>query len=87
MIRVSANDIGLLARRLAALPPAPEGWLEAAQELPLMMRNLDDLLTQAVTDAGLRDRLVADLESALAESGIRPTPRLLDEARARLASL
>jgi len=87
VIRVSANDIGLLARRLAALPPAPKGWLEAAQELPLMMRNLDDLLTQAVTDAGLRDRLVADLESALAESGIRPTPRLLDEARSRLANL
>ena len=87
MIRVSDHDIGLLARRLAALPPAPEGWLEAAQELPLMKRNLDDLLAQAVTDAGLRDRLVANLESALAESGIRPTPRLLDEARARLASL
>ena len=87
MIRVSAHDIGLLARRLAALPPAPEGWLEAAQELPQMKRNLDDLLAQAVTDAGLRDRLVANLESALAESGIRPTPQLLDEARARLANL
>jgi len=52
-----------------------------------MRRNLDGLLAQAVSDAGLRDRLVADLESALAESGIRPTPRLLDEARARLRAL
>jgi hypothetical protein len=52
-----------------------------------MRRNLDDLLAQAVTDAGLRNRLVADLESALAESGIRPTPRLLEEARMRLRDL
>ena len=49
-----------------------------------MRRNLDDLLTQAESDAGLRDRLVADLESTLAESGIRPTPRIVHEARTRL---
>jgi hypothetical protein len=59
----------------------------AAQELPQMRRNLDDLLAQAEADAGLRDRLVADLESALAESGIRPTPRIVHEARTRLQSL
>jgi hypothetical protein len=84
VIRIGTHDIGHLARRLAALPPAPEGWLVAAQELPQMRRNLDDLLTQAESDAGLRDRLVANLESALAESGIRPTPRIVHEARTRL---
>ena len=84
MIRVSTHDIGRLARRLAALPPAPEGWLVAAQELPQVRRTLDDLLAQAESDAGLRDRLVADLESALAESGIRPTPRIVHEAQLRL---
>ena len=83
---MTTRDIGILAQRLAALPPAPGGWLVAAQELPQMRRNLDLLLMQAESDAGLRDRLVADLESALAESGIRPTPRILDEARARLQS-
>jgi hypothetical protein len=51
-----------------------------------MRRDLDDLLTQAESDAGLRDRLVANLESALAESGIRPTPRIVREARTRLHS-
>jgi hypothetical protein len=81
---MNTHDIGHLARRLAALPPAPEGWLVAAQELPQMRRSLDDLLTQAESDAGLRDRLVANLESALAESGIRPTPRIVHEARMRL---
>jgi hypothetical protein len=46
--------------------------------------GLDELIVRAGGDAHLRARLVADLESALAESGIRPTPRILAEARARL---
>jgi hypothetical protein len=45
---------------------------------------LDDLVVRARGDAQLRARLVADLESALAESGFSPTPRILAEARARL---
>ena len=86
MIRVNTYDIEQLARLLGALPPPPEGWVSAAQELPRMRANLDDLIARAELDAELRARLVADLESALAESGISPTPRLLAEARARLAS-
>ena len=85
MIRVKAYDIEQLARLIGALPPAPEGWVEAAQELPRMRASLDDLIAKAKTDAELRTRLVADLESALAESGISPTPRILAEARARLS--
>jgi hypothetical protein len=46
--------------------------------------GLDELLVRAGGDAHLRARLVADLESALAESGIRPTPRNHAEARLRL---
>ena len=86
MIRVKTYDIEQLARLLSALPPTPEGWVSAAQELPRMRANLDDLIVRAEQDAELRARLVADLESALAESGISPTPRLLAEARARLRS-
>ena len=84
MIRVAAYDIEQLAGLLAALPPPPQGWVEAAQELPRVRVGLDDLLRRAETNADLRARLVADLESALAESGISPTPRVLAEARARL---
>jgi hypothetical protein len=84
VIRVSAFDIEQLSRLVAALPPAPGGWVAAAQELPAARRGLDDLLAQAESDAALRERLVADLESALAASGIRPTARILEEARVRL---
>ena len=75
-----------LARLLAVLQPAPAGWVEAAQELPRLRAELDDLVARAEQDAELRARLVSDLESALAESGIRPTPRILAEARRRLGS-
>jgi hypothetical protein len=81
------SDIGQIARLLAALPPAPVGWVEAAQELPSARLALDRFLDRAAADAELRARVVADLESALAESGISPTPRLLATARARLQSM
>jgi hypothetical protein len=84
VIRVTAYDIEQLARLIGALPPAPEGWVAAAQELPRMRAGLDDLIAKAKEDRELRARLVADLESALAESGIDPTPRILAEVRARL---
>jgi hypothetical protein len=83
---VTTYNIEQLAQLLAALPPAPAGWVEAAQELPRLRVGLDDLVARAEGDAALRARLVADLESALAESGIRPTPRILAEARRRLSA-
>jgi hypothetical protein len=82
---VTTYDIEQLARLIGALPPAPGGWVTAAQELPRLTASLDDLIGRAEQDAELRARLVADLESALAESGISPTPRILAQARARLA--
>ena len=81
------NDIERLARLVAALPPPPEGWVAAAQELPAHRRGLDALIARAEHDAALRAHLVADLESALAEVGIEPTPPILDELRERFRSL
>jgi hypothetical protein len=78
-------EIEELARLLALLPPAPVGWVEAAQELPRARAGLDALIARAEQDAELRARILADLEQAFAESNLQPTPRLLDEARRRLA--
>lgn len=63
------------------------GWVEAAQELPHSRTALDLLYERAAADAELRAQIVADLESALAESGIAPTPQLLASARARLQEM
>jgi hypothetical protein len=83
---MSNETMEQLARLLAVLPPAPLGWVEAAQELPRLHAELEGLVARAEQDAELRARLSADLESALAESGISPTPRILAEARRRLGT-
>jgi len=77
-------EIEELAQLLALLPPAPEGWVEAAQELPRARAGLDALIARAEQDAELRARILGDLERALTESNLEPTPRLVEEARRRL---
>jgi hypothetical protein len=72
--------IGELLRRL---PPAPEAWVRAAQELPLARRGLDDLVRRAEEDAEFRTRLLADLEAALREEGVEPDPQLVEALRRR----
>jgi hypothetical protein len=80
------DNIEKLATLLSALPPAPKGWVEAAQELPRLRSQLDGLLARAEADAALRARLEADLEAMLAESGITPNARIVDEVRERIRS-
>jgi hypothetical protein len=83
---MSAYDHETLGRLIAALPPAPVGWVRAAQELPVARRGIDEIVARAEADAAYRERVVADLESALAEAGIEPTTPILDELRARFRS-
>jgi hypothetical protein len=84
---MSAYDHDTLGRLIAALPPAPDGWVRAAQELPAARRGIDDIVARAEADIAYRERVVADLESALAAEGIEPTPPLLDELRDRFRSI
>ncbi len=79
-------EIEELAQLVALLPPAPTGWVEAAQELPRALAGIDALITRAEQDADLRARILADLETAFGDSDIQPTPSLLEEARRRLTS-
>jgi regulator of protease activity HflC (stomatin/prohibitin superfamily) len=83
---VTVLDEERLARLIRALPPAPEAWLKAAQELPLARAELDEILARAEADAEYRARLVADLEAALVADGYEPTPALVQMLRARFES-
>jgi hypothetical protein len=75
--------LGELLRRL---PPPPQGWVEAAKELPCARRILDDIVTRAEADLEYRRAVLADLEAALAAAGIEPArPELADELRRRFA--
>jgi hypothetical protein len=82
---VSAYDIEGIARLIGMLPPAPEAWVRAAQELPGARRELDSIVARAEADAEFRRALIADLESALRSEGVEPTRPLLDELRRRVS--
>jgi hypothetical protein len=73
-----------LGELLRLLPPAPAGWVRAAQELPAARAALDSLVARAEADAAERERIVADLEAALVAEGVAPTSPLLTELRGRL---
>jgi hypothetical protein len=75
-----------LAELLRALPPAPEAWVRAAQELPRARRELDEIVARAEADIEFRKALIADLETALAAEGYEPDERTLQRLRKRFAS-
>ena len=82
---MSGYDEERVARLLALLRPAPEGWVLAAQELPAARAGLDEIVARAEADAEFRAKLVADLEAALAQAGYEPEPRILEALRRRLS--
>jgi hypothetical protein len=81
---VTAYDEQRLARLIGLLPPAPEGWVRAAQELPLVRAGLDEIVARARADAAYRAAVIADLESALAQAGIEPEAKAVEALRRRL---
>jgi len=74
-----------LGELLRMLPPAPAGWVTAAQELPLARVQLDALAERAEADAAFRASVVADLELALRGVGVEPSPAVVEHLRKRLA--
>ena len=83
---MSGYDEARLGELLRKLPPAPEAWVQAAQELPLARLGLDDIVRRAEEDAEYRQRLAADLEQALAAEGYDPDPALIEAVRRRLGA-
>jgi len=74
-----------LGQLIGMLRPAPEGWVRAAQELPVARRGLDQLVARAEADAAFRASVLADLESALQAEGVEPERRVVDTLRRLLA--
>jgi hypothetical protein len=86
MTETSGYDEQRLAELLRTLPPAPEGWVRAAQELPRSRSELDDIVAKAVADDAFRRALIQDLERALRDVGYEPESLPLEELRRRLSS-
>jgi hypothetical protein len=86
MTSTGRYDEEKLGELLRVLPPAPEGWVRAAQEMPRSRRELDDIVARAVADDEFRKALIADLDCALREVGYEPESLPLDELKRRLSS-
>ncbi|CAN5179978.1 hypothetical protein BH18ACT14_BH18ACT14_15130 [soil metagenome] len=84
MTHVTTFDEQRLAELLGALPPAPDAWVQAAKELPLARRQLDNLVERAVADDDFRRAIEADIEAAIREAGCVPDPVTVAALRARL---
>jgi hypothetical protein len=76
-----------LAGLLAALPPAPTAWVEAAVELPRARATIDELVAAAIEDRERREAMLCDLEAALRAAGVEPRPKVVADLRARLGVL
>ena len=72
-----------LGKLLRLLPPAPEGWVQAARELPFARRTFDEIVARAEADLAFRAALIADLEAALAQAGYEPDQRVISELQKR----
>jgi hypothetical protein len=84
---MTAFDEERLARLIRALPPAPEAWVRAAQELPLAQTEIDEIVARAEADLAFRQRLIADLEGALAAEGYERDPAVVEALARRFKSV
>lgn len=84
---MNAYDEERIGRLLRLLPPAPEGWVRAAQELPAARAMLDELVALAEQDAAFRLQLQADLERAVAAAGYEPSPYVVSRLRQLLKAV
>jgi uncharacterized ferritin-like protein (DUF455 family) len=83
---MNGYDEQRIAALLRLLPPAPEGWVQAAQELPQARLEIAALVARAEEDAEFRAGVVADLEAALEAVGIDATPSVVAALRSRLVA-
>jgi hypothetical protein len=67
---VTVYDEERLGDLLSALPPAPEAWVRAAQELPQVHERVEEIVARAEADDEYRARVVADPEAALEEADV-----------------
>jgi hypothetical protein len=82
---MSGYETERLARLIGMLPPAPMGWVQAAQELPAARAGLDQIVARAEADAEFRAAILVDLEAALLAEGVEPEQRVVEELRRRIS--
>ena len=67
---MAAYDEEKLGEILGALPPAPEAWVRAAKDLPLMQQGLDEIVQRADADEEYRRRVIENPLAVLEEAEV-----------------
>jgi len=73
-----------LGEILSALPPAPEAWVKAAQELPRMQEGLAQIVERADADEDYRRRVIENPVAALEEADVVAHADAVEILRRRL---
>jgi hypothetical protein len=81
---VPPYDEEKLGELLSALPPAPEAWVKAAQDIPLARRGLAEIVERADADEEYRRRVIEDPEAALEEADVIAHADMIEILRRRL---
>lgn len=81
---MTGYDEERIAELLRRLPPAPVGWVRAAQELPTARAEIAAIVARAEGDVAFREAVLADLEAALESEGIPATPSVVAALRTGL---
>jgi hypothetical protein len=81
---VPAYDEEKLGELLSALPPAPEAWVRAAQNLPLARKGVDEIVERAEEDEDYRRRVIEDPKAALEEADVVAHSDAVEILRRRL---
>jgi hypothetical protein len=81
---MTTYDDERLAGLLRALPPAPDDWVRAAQELAREHPTLRVLVERAKTDERFRRALIANPGAALREEGYEIEPDVVAAIMKRL---
>lgn len=84
MTPVPAYDEERLGELLSSLPPAPEAWVKAAQNLPLARKGVDEIVERAEEDEEYRRRVVEDPKAALEEADVVAHMDAIEILRRRL---
>src|SRR5262249_32261438 len=80
----STFDEERIGELLGKLPPAPEAWVKAAQELPRARREIDEIAARVEADKDFRAAVTPELAAALEAAGYDISPSLIPALRARL---
>lgn len=67
---MATYDEEKLGEILSALPLAPEAWVRAAKDLPLMRQGLDEIVQRAEADEEYRRRVIENPVAVLEEAEV-----------------